>query len=220
MARQPGPPYSDGGGWKNWAIGAVLAVILVGGGYAAYRTFGPSHQERPTSDLAANDPSALSPYDSDQLPAPEIAPEPEAPPPQTMKRPKVVPAPEPIEAVVGIAPEEEPPTTDEIVVAGARRPIWAQTPSRRRLSTIYPERELQDGREGEAQLTCTVLPDGALDCTRVSETSIGFGRAALRLSRMYKHAPERWDGAAAAGSTLNLRVVFRMSEDSRRRRRG
>jgi TonB family protein len=108
--------------------------------------------------------------------------------------------------------------SEEIVVPGARRPVWARAPSARRLSSLYPERALEYGREGEASVRCTVQNGGALSCVRVSETPAhaGFGHAALRVARMFRHAPQRWDGSAAAGSAINLRVVFRMADDDRR----
>ena len=89
-------------------------------------------------------------------------------------------------------------------------------PSARRLAAYYPDRLLQRGREGEARLRCTVRAGGALDCARVEETP-GFGTAALRVARTLRHAPQLADGSDAPGAAVNLRVVFRLSEEERRR---
>ena len=89
-------------------------------------------------------------------------------------------------------------------------------PSERHLSALYPQRALERGREGEASLHCTVQDSGALDCVRVEETPGGFGNAALRVARTLRHAPQLADGSDAAGSPVNLRVVFRIADDQRR----
>jgi len=91
-------------------------------------------------------------------------------------------------------------------------------PSARRLAAYYPARLLERRREGEARLHCTVLAGGALDCARVDETP-GFGDAALRVARSLRHAPQLADGSDATGAAVNLRVIFRLSEEDRRRGR-
>ena len=83
-------------------------------------------------------------------------------------------------------------------------------------SEMGTDRALQRGREGEAQLHCTVLDGGALDCAKGSEPpGGGFGNAALRVSRSLRHAAVRRDGADATGTPVNLRVVFRIADDRR-----
>ena len=123
------------------------------------------------------------------------------------------------EQTVGVFPASA--TTEDgepIIVQAAPRPVWRYAPSARRLATIYPERALEDGREGEASVHCTVRSSGALDCIGVSETpaNVGFGDAALRATHMFRHAVQRADGSDATGSPVNLRVVFRMADNDRR----
>lgn len=121
--------------------------------------------------------------------------------------------------VVGVTPASMTTYEDEeVVVEGRRRPVWTRTPSNYRLSTAYPERALERGREGEATVACTVVEAGALDCTQVSESSSGFGRAALRVARMFRHAPQNEDGSSTVGAPVNLRVVFRLADEDNRRR--
>jgi TonB family protein len=222
-----------GGGGGKWLLGGLAAVVLLGGGYFAWKSLQPTGQT--DLETAYNDT-----YDADQVRAGPIPPSDEltadtassdsaAPPPASTERRSsparrttastdTVP-----EQTIGITPVnasgDELATVandEDIVVTAPPRPIWARTPSARRLSAFYPDRALQRGREGEAQLHCTVLDGGALDCAKVSETpGGGFGNAALRVSRSLRHAAVRRDGADATGTPVNLRVVFRIEDDRR-----
>jgi len=107
---------------------------------------------------------------------------------------------------------------DDVIVHAPRRPIWASTPSARRLSALYPERALERGREGQAQLHCTVEERGRLDCAPVSATPGGFGAAAVRVARTFRHARTLENGHSAIGTPLYLRVVFRIEEPRRGQR--
>jgi TonB family protein len=219
-----------GGNGAKWLLGAVAAVVLVGGGYAAWKNFSPSQNNNEIAyndDYAGDDAlraSALNETDNAPLADSASLDETAAPastsssntanvrraPPRTAAS---VP-----EETIGITPASY--TTggaDDIVVTAPRRPIWARTPNERRLSALYPERALARGREGEARLTCVVQDGGALDCDRVSETPGGFGAAAVRVARTFRHAPQLADGSNAIGTPVNLRVVFRIDDDPRGR---
>lgn len=221
---------SKGGGGGKLLLGALAAVLIAGGGYYAWQTYGQPN----SAQTAYNDSYATDPYDdslragpvesstSDDL-AENTAVEPAstAAPPTTTRR---TPAPrsEPVpEATIGVTPasvsEEEVAANDgdDIVVTAVPRPIWVRTPSERRLTSLYPARALERGREGEARLHCTVLAGGALDCASVESTP-GFSNAAIRVSRTLRHAAQRADGADATGTPVNLRVVFRIDDETRR----
>lgn len=105
-----------------------------------------------------------------------------------------------------------------LVVHAARRLVWARRPSASSLAEAYPTRALEAGREGQASVRCTIRNSGALNCMPLSETPThaGFGEAALQVARMFRQAPRRAD-EGADGSTLDLRVVFRIEGDGRRR---
>jgi TonB family protein len=226
-----------GGGPAKWLLGGLAAVVLLGGGYYAWQNYVPS---QPSSEIALTDPYADSysdapmragPVDSEQdtlaqgastdeatVSTPATTTRRAASTPSTTSRVQTAEVPEetfgitPASATTGYTQE------DDIVVTAPRRPIWARTPSARRLSELYPARALERGREGEARLHCTVLSNGALDCARVEETPGGFGNAALRVARTLRHAPQLRDGSDATGSPVNLRVVFRMADEDRRGR--
>jgi TonB family protein len=240
------PPYesevtthaSTGAGWK-WLAGAVLAAALIGGGYYAWQNLSQSGPEVASNeasfDQVYGDPGPDMPLPSGETAASEASGESAPAPAEQEAQPAALPQPArrqaslravPVpEEVVGVTPAravtQEDAITQEsepIIVQGVRRPTWTYAPSARRLSAAYPQRALESGREGEASLRCTVEESGALDCVRVSETPrhAGFGRAALRVARMFRHATQRADGSAAAGSAVNLRVVFRVAEHDRR----
>jgi TonB family protein len=223
-----------GGGAKGakWLIGGVAAVLLAGAGYFAWQNYGPSQSN--TEIAAADDPYADEPLAAASYAPSEGAPANEAPvaddsvaapaAAEARRRTTARSAPVP-EETIGVTPINATTSedavavadSDEIVVTAPRRPIWASTPTQRRLSALYPERALERGREGEARLTCIVQAGGALDCQRVSETPGGFGAAAVRVARTFRHSPTLADGSDAVGSPVNLRVIFRLEDDGRRR---
>lgn len=222
---------SKGGGWKLLA-GVAAAAVLLGGGYFAWKNFGPA---QPGSEAAYNDTYSTEPVHAGPLPPDQAgstqtatanensgqaaSSETQMASAAPVHRRSATSAAAVPEEVVGVIPVSE--TTQEgedIIVRGGHYPVWTRAPSARRLSAAYPERALERGREGEASVHCTVQHSGALNCVPVSETPAhaGFGNAALRVARMYRHAPQRADGSAADGSPVNLRVVFRVADDNRR----
>lgn len=222
-----------GGGAGKWLIGAIAAVAVVGGGYAAWKTLGPDQGQTNIAynDDYADDQLRAGPLEQDQaaldegiaeddaLGAPATAET--APPPAPTRRAAARPAPTPVvEETIGVTSVNVTPAAagggDDIIVT-ARRPIWARMPSRRELTALYPQRALDRGQEGEAQLACTVQQGGALDCDRVSETP-GFGYPALRVARTLRHSPTLADGRSSVGSNVNLRVMFRIAEEQPRSR--
>jgi TonB family protein len=122
------------------------------------------------------------------------------------------------EETIGVSRAGAQTTRSNEVVVNGRRPVWRYTPRPERLAEYYPADALERGREGEASLHCMVQKKGVLDCTRVSETPAraGFGVAALRVARTFRHAEQRADGRNAIGTPINLHVVFRMADGERR----
>lgn len=214
---------SQGGG--KWLLGAVAAALLLGGGYFAWQTYTNSNPLQ----AAHNDGYAEEPYD-DALRAGPLEPD-SVDEESEASEPNAAPAPAPAarhaqaapvpEAIIGVTPasvnaEDAAAAADdgEIVVTAPPRPVWVRTPSERRLTSLYPARALERGREGEARLHCIVQDDGALQCEKLEETpGGGFGNAALRVARTLRHAPRRADGSDATGSPVNLRVVFRIEDE-------
>jgi TonB family protein len=209
-----------------------------GGGYLAWKNYGPVQSDAQTaynqydSGYADDDPLRAGPVDSEQgivgqSASDDSAPEPaaRATRPSTAARSSTAQSAEVPEETIGITPASVDSSdvagssiedSEEVIVRGARRPIWASVPSERRLASLYPARALERGSEGEARLSCTVQSGGALACTPTEQTSTSFGNAAVRVSRNFRHAPTLADGSNAAGTPVNLRVVFRMDDEPRR----
>lgn len=230
------PSKSSGGGGGKWLLGGLAAVVLLGGGYFAWKSTQPTNQtdlETAYNDTYDADEVRAGPLGSsdddltadtasdDSAPASATSGEPRSS--SASRRTTTASADTVPEETLGVMPvnasSDDVATiqdSDDIVVTAPPRPVWARTPSARRLAAFYPDRALQRGREGEARLHCTVLNGGALDCDKVSETpGGGFGNAALRVSRSLRHAAVRRDGADATGTPVNLRVVFRLEDDQR-----
>ncbi|MBI3440096.1 MAG: TonB family protein [Proteobacteria bacterium] len=232
-------PASKGNGMK-WLGGAALAAVLLGGGYYAWSQYGPQSSTASTQQSLAQNTSDAATY-AGPLPAQQqstgnsvasptddvsgshatgIAQSTTATPAHRRTAPRVA-ATQASEEVIGVAPASATASAQDsepIIVEGQRRPVWTHTPSHWRLAETYPARALEEGREGEASLHCTVLNNGALDCAPVSEypARAGFGGAAMRVAHMYRHAPTLRDGKDAIGSPVNLRVVFRVDDNTRR----
>jgi TonB family protein len=215
------------GGAAKWVLGGAAAVLLLGAGYFAWKTVAPGQDDAQVAytDPYSDEPAGAGSIDAEQrtsttdaAPNEDVSASASSETRTPSRRRARAAAPE---VTIGVTPasasaEASSTDSDEIVVTAPRRPIWASTPSPRRLSALYPERALARGREGEARLHCIVQAGGALDCERVSETPGGFGVAALRVARRFRHASTLADGSDATGAPVNLRVVFRM-EDERRR---
>jgi TonB family protein len=226
-----------GGGAKKWLIGGIAAVVLTGGAYAAWKTIGPGQQpvetayNEPYDDSYGAEPARAGPLgpgaatgesaSADESVEP-AAPEARSAAPARSSTARSEPVPE---ETIGVTPanvttaETATQDSDDIIVRAPPRPVWSRTPSARRLTALYPARALERGREGEVQLHCAVLDGGALNCATVSETPGGFGNAALRVARTFRHAPTTRDGADAVGTPVNLRVVFRIEDERRGGRR-
>jgi len=227
----PKTTHAEKGGGGKWLIGAAAAVLLAGAGYVGWQNFGP---EQTSTGMAYNDQYASEPMRagpieadenlglaesaSDAAPPPAVETQTAAATPQRRTPARSTPAAEPIpEATIGITPASASVYDDDEIVVTARRPIWAQTPSARRLSAMYPQRALERGREGEARLACVVQDRGMLDCDQIEATPGGFGPAAERVARAYRHSTTLSDGGNAVGTPVNLRVVFRIEEEQARR---
>ncbi|MES1201214.1 MAG: TonB family protein [Pseudomonadota bacterium] len=232
------PPESEGGGGWKWLVGLVLVALIAGGGYLAWKNFAPS---QPSSEVASNaapstEPTAApiqtEPLPSDQAtqsettsaetsaPAPEVqtaANTPTHAPSTHHRAAHAAPQPVPLQ-VIGVTPASVTTDNSDTIIIPGHRPVWTRAPSAYRLSDLYPERALEGGREGEATVHCTIGNSGALHCAQLSETpaNSGFGSAALRISRLFRHAPQLSDGSQAAGTPIDLRVVFRMADDPHR----
>lgn len=87
---------------------------------------------------------------------------------------------------------------------------WVRAPSSRDFARYYPHRALDQGRSGRVVLDCTARSNGALDCSVAQENpgGMGFGDAAISISRQLRIRPTRPDGSSVAGGHLRLPLTF------------
>lgn len=70
------------------------------------------------------------------------------------------------------------------------------------------------GKEGKAMIKCTVAANGTVtNCSVVSEEpdGLGFGAAALRLSKLFKMKPKTSDGQSVEGGEVSIPLTFKLA---------
>ncbi|MBL8555630.1 MAG: TonB family protein [Phenylobacterium sp.] len=90
-------------------------------------------------------------------------------------------------------------------------PDWAALPTAQTLAENYPKVGLLLQVEGYAVIACPVTERGALvDCTVDGEAprNMGFGAAAIRMSRVFQMKPQTVDGKATSGGTVRIPIRF------------
>lgn len=182
------------------ATSAALLAIVVVGAFSVTITL---------QSNAPNQPWTIPVF---QLPPDPPPPQPtrtEDPPPQApVTNDQIIadfdPAPlQPIETS-GTPTDLIPPVSGPAEITNPR---WVRQP--RDLARYYPARALARGETGSVLLNCRVDVGGALHCSVVSETPIGwgFGDAALRIAQDYRMVPAMRDGVAVEGR-YRMRVPF------------
>jgi TonB family protein len=101
-----------------------------------------------------------------------------------------------------------PPPSGPPDLTGVR---WLHRPTQRDFDNAFPRRAAYAGARGHVTLDCTATGSGALDCSVAQEDprGMGFGRAALDLSRKFRLEPMTPDGRSVAGGHVELPIEFR-----------
>lgn len=88
--------------------------------------------------------------------------------------------------------------------------VWANRPTSRRISDLYPPRALREGLGGRVALNCQVLANLNVSCDVATESPAGqgFGRAALAASSSYRARRTLSDGSSAVGARTRIIVSF------------
>lgn len=111
-------------------------------------------------------------------------------------------------AVVTSAPSAPAPPPEPLTQVE-----WVATPTGQDIAGVYPPTAVVAGKSGAVLLDCKVAETGALEACQVEvEYPLGleFGLAALQLAPLFKMAATTPDGAAVAGRSIRVPVMFQI----------
>lgn len=93
---------------------------------------------------------------------------------------------------------------------------WEARPTGRDFERHYPHRAAEARQSGVAILCCPVNLDGTLDCVSAYESAegVGFGDAAVAISRAFRMRASDAQSWASSGERLRVPIWFLMNTSS------
>lgn len=119
-------------------------------------------------------------------------------------------------ALQGVAYAADPPPARKprgaLPLAGEiTNPDWLVRPTGEDISRFYPPLAMALGLAGRTALQCGVSALGMMEnCQALSETpkGIGFAKAAISMSPLFRMRPQSLDGVPVAGATVRIGIHF------------
>jgi periplasmic protein TonB len=90
-------------------------------------------------------------------------------------------------------------------------PDWERLPTRGEAAMVYPAAAVDAGASGKTVIRCGIKAGGLLtNCNVLTQTpaGLGFGRAALMVTRYYKLRPTLADGRPVDGFSIEIPMTW------------